>query len=378
MAGIYIHVPFCKKRCIYCDFYSSTREEWKEQYISALSCELTERKGYLPDKHIDTIYFGGGTPSQLSPGQLAQILNLIYKEYQVCEGAEITLEANPDDLSGAYLKALAGLPVNRLSLGIQTFDDRLLQNLHRRHTAGEAIASFQRCREAGFKNISIDLMYGLPGQNAETWEQDLQQALALRPEHLSAYHLTYEEGTTLHRMLLQEKVSEAPEELSLHYFSRLMEQTAGAGYEHYEISNFALPGYHSRHNSSYWEEIPYLGCGPSAHSFNGISREWNCASLKNYISGWQSGKRMYETETRSLTTAYNEYILTRLRTQKGIPLNLLKQQYGEKYYDYFCAQIRSYAEKGNIESVQGNMRLTRSGIFISDAIMRDLLYIEDE
>ncbi|MCC8188838.1 MAG: radical SAM family heme chaperone HemW [Bacteroides sp.] len=378
MSGIYIHVPFCKTRCIYCDFYSSTHEEKKEEYVAALSDELTTRSGYLPGKEIGTIYLGGGTPSQLSARELERILDVIYRNYQVSGDAEITLEANPDDLSPSYLQALRGLPVNRLSIGIQTFDDTLLRKLHRRHSATQAIEALYNCREYGFGNISIDLMYGLPGQDLTIWQQDLRQALLLRPEHLSAYYLTYEEGTPLYRMLEKGKVREEQEEISLQYFSRLMEQTEAAGYEHYEISNFALPGYHSRHNSSYWEEVPYLGCGPSAHSFNGRSREWNVSSLTDYIKGWKTGKRLFETEPRSLATSYNEYILTRLRTRAGIPTDAIRQRYGEGYERYFRDQIQPYIQQEAVVLSQGHIRLTRRGIFISDTIMRDLLYIDEE
>ncbi len=378
MAGIYIHVPFCKTRCIYCDFYSSTHEERKQEYVWALSDELTTRSGYLPDKEIGTIYLGGGTPSQLSPRELERLFDVIYRNYQVSSEAEITLEANPDDLSPSYLQTLNYLPVNRLSIGIQTFDDTLLRKLRRRHSAAQAIEALHRCREYGFGNISIDLMYGLPGQDLTTWQQDMRQALLLRPEHLSAYHLTYEEGTPLHRMLEEGTVREEQEEISLQYFSRLMEQTEAAGYEHYEISNFALPGYHSRHNSSYWEEVPYLGCGPSAHSFNGESREWNVSSLTEYIQGWKTGRRLFETEPRSLATSYNEYILTRLRTRKGIPTDAIGQRYGKEYDRYFRDQIQPYLQKECVELAQDHIRLTRRGMFISDAIMRDLLYIEEE
>ena len=285
MAGIYIHIPFCKRRCIYCDFFSTTQSEKKSAYVRAVCRELEMRKDYLEGEDIETIYLGGGTPSQLFREELEEIFNHIYKVYPVREDAEITLEANPDDLTPEYVAMLRQLPINRISMGIQTFQEETLNLLHRRHTATQAIEAFRRCREAGFRNISIDLMYGLPGETLETWKEDLQQSIALRPEHISAYHLIYEEDTVLWKLREQHQVEEADEDLSVSLFSTLIEQLSEAGYQHYEISNFCLPGLHSRHNSSYWTGKKYLGCGPSAHSFNGVSRQWNVASLDDYLKG---------------------------------------------------------------------------------------------
>ena len=285
MAGIYIHIPFCKRRCIYCDFFSTTQSEKKSTYVRAVCRELEMRKDYLEGEDIETIYLGGGTPSQLFREELEEIFNHIYKVYPVREDAEITLEANPDDLTPEYVAMLRQLPINRISMGIQTFQEETLKLLHRRYTATQAIEAFRRCREAGFRNISIDLMYGLPGETLETWKEDLQQSIALRPEHISAYHLIYEEDTVLWKLREQHQVEEADEDLSVSLFSTLIEQLSEAGYQHYEISNFCLPGLHSRHNSSYWTGKKYLGCGPSAHSFNGVSRQWNVASLDDYLKG---------------------------------------------------------------------------------------------
>ena len=285
MAGIYIHIPFCKRRCIYCDFFSTTQSERKTTYIHALCQELETRKEYLGGEEIETIYLGGGTPSQLTEEELGKIFTYIYKVYSVSPNAEITLEANPDDLTPDYVTMLRRLPINRISMGIQTFQEETLRLLHRRHTAAQAIESFYRCREAGFRNISIDLMYGLPSETLANWEQDLQQAIRLQPEHISAYHLIYEEGTALWNLREQHQIEEADEELSVLFFRTLIDRLTEAGYQHYEISNFCRPGLHSRHNSSYWTGKKYLGCGPSAHSYNGISRQWNIASLEKYIEG---------------------------------------------------------------------------------------------
>lgn len=264
MAGIYIHIPFCKTRCIYCDFYSTTRSELKSQYIRALCRELTERKEYLKGEAVETIYFGGGTPSQLSEEDFKEVFKTIEQVYGTRKATEVTLEANPDDLTEEYTQMLRTLPFNRISMGIQTFDDATLRLLNRRHNAAQAIEAVQRCRQAGFQNISIDLIYGLPGENDQRWAQDLQQAVSLNVEHISAYHLIYEEGTPLYKMLQQHSVSQVDEDSSLNFFSTLIDTLSAAGYEHYEISNFCKPEMYSRHNTSYWQGIPYLGCGPSA------------------------------------------------------------------------------------------------------------------
>ena len=376
MAGIYIHIPFCKRRCIYCDFFSTTQSEKKAEYVHALVRELEMRKDYVGDEEIETIYLGGGTPSQLSQEELEEIFAYIYKVYKVTPDAEITLEANPDDLTPEYVSMLRTLPVNRISMGIQTFQEETLKLLHRRHTAQQAIEVFRRCREAGFQNISIDLMYGLPGETLETWEQDLQQAVDLHPEHISAYHLIYEEGTTLWNLREQNKVEEAEEELSLTLFKTLIERLTKAGYQHYEISNFCLPGLHSRHNSSYWTGKKYLGCGPSAHSFDGISRQWNVSSLEKYLEGIRSNQLDFELEDLDLYTRYNDFVITSIRTCWGMPLAQLRTTYGETLYNYCLRMAKPHIEQGVLEIKEDTLKLTPQGIFISDGIMSDLLWIE--
>ena len=376
MAGIYIHIPFCKRRCIYCDFFSTTQSEKKAEYVHALVRELEMRKDYVGDEEIETIYLGGGTPSQLSQEELEEIFAYIYKVYKVTPDAEITLEANPDDLTPEYVSMLRTLPVNRISMGIQTFQEETLKLLHRRHTARQAIEAFRRCREAGFQNISIDLMYGLPGETLETWEQDLQQAIDLHPEHISAYHLIYEEGTTLWNLREQNKVEEAEEELSLTLFKTLIERLTKAGYQHYEISNFCLPGLHSRHNSSYWTGKKYLGCGPSAHSFDGISRQWNVSSLEKYLEGIRSNQLDFELENLDLYTRYNDFVITSIRTCWGMPLAQLRTTYGETLYNYCLRMAKPHIEQGVLEIKEDTLKLTPQGIFISDGIMSDLLWIE--
>ena len=376
MAGIYIHIPFCKRRCIYCDFFSTTQSEKKAEYVHALVRELEMRKDYVGDEEIETIYLGGGTPSQLSHEELEEIFAYIYKVYKVTPDAEITLEANPDDLTPEYVSMLRTLPVNRISMGIQTFQEETLKLLHRRHTAQQAIEAFRRCREAGFQNISIDLMYGLPGETLETWEQDLQQAIDLHPEHISAYHLIYEEGTTLWNLREQNKVEEAEEELSLTLFKTLIERLTKAGYQHYEISNFCLPGLHSRHNSSYWTGKKYLGCGPSAHSFDGISRQWNVSSLEKYLEGIRSNQLDFELENLDLYTRYNDFVITSIRTCWGMPLAQLRTTYGDSLYNYCLRMAKPHIGQGVLEIKEDTLKLTPQGIFISDGIMSDLLWIE--
>lgn len=377
MAGIYIHIPFCKTRCIYCDFYSTTRSELKERYVRALCRELEMRREYLRGEPIETIYLGGGTPSQLDEGDFLRIFETIRTVYGMEHCREITLEANPDDLTETYVAMLRRLPFNRISMGIQTFDDATLKLLNRRHNAVQAIEAVGRCRRAGFANISIDLIYGLPGETDERWKQDLQQAVALNVEHISAYHLTYEEGTRLYELLQARRIREVDEESSVRFFSTLMDTLTDAGYEHYEISNFCRPGMHSRHNTSYWKGIPYLGCGASAHSFDRRTREWNVASIEEYIRALEDGHRLYETEPRDPDTAYNECVMTSLRTRQGLSLEEVEKEYGTVLRQYCTDMAQPYLKDGKLEMRDGRLRLTRDGIFVSDGIISDLMYIKE-
>ncbi|MEG1402974.1 radical SAM family heme chaperone HemW [Bacteroides sp.] len=377
MAGIYIHIPFCKTRCIYCDFYSTTRSEMKERYILALCRELEMRQDYLQNEPVETIYFGGGTPSQLSAVDFERIFATIDRLFGREHCREITLEANPDDLTSEYLHSLSHLPFNRISMGIQTFNDTTLKLLKRRHTALQAIQAVAACRQAGFQNISIDLIYGLPGETLERWKNDLQQAIALDVEHISAYHLIYEEGTPLYIMCKNHQVEEVDEESSVDFFSLLIDQLTEAGYEQYEISNFCRPGKLSQHNTSYWQGTKYLGCGPSAHSFDGDSREWNSSSIDAYVEGINQGMRVFETEQRDEATRYNEFILTSLRTVWGISLNQLQSTFNDKLYHYCLRIADKHLQSGTLELRNNALCLSRKGIFVSDGIMSDLLWVED-
>ena len=376
MAGIYIHIPFCKRRCIYCDFFSTTASEKKNEYIKALCKEIKSRGNYLGNETIDTIYLGGGTPSQLEKQDFVNIFNTIYENYKVNPEAEITIEANPDDLTEEYVKMLSTLPFNRLSMGIQTFNDDILALLKRRHNAQQAIDAFRRCRNAGFLNISIDLMYGLPGESMETWNRDLETAISLAPEHISAYHLIYEEETILYRLREENKITEADEDFSNALFETLISRLKENGYVHYEISNFCRPGMHSRHNSSYWTGIKYLGCGPSAHSYDGHSRQWNISSLEKYIDGINNGLNISEIEELDLYTRYNDFVITTIRTAWGMPLDKLKAEYGNALYDYCLKMVSPHISQGTLEIKDNTLKLTQSGIFISDGIMSDMLWVE--
>ncbi len=376
MAGIYIHIPFCKTRCIYCDFYSQTNNERIHSYVDAVCQELRMRKEYLKGEAVKTVYFGGGTPSQLSEADFKQIFDTLEREYGLAACEEITLEANPDDVTQAYADMLATLPFNRISMGLQTFDDDTLKLLNRRHNAEQAIAAVKHCRRAGFRNISIDLIYGLPGETDAQWQRDLQQAVSLGVEHISAYHLTYEAGTPLYQMLQARQVAEVDEESSVRFFTMLTDSLRKAGYEHYEISNFCQPDKYSRHNTSYWQGIPYLGCGASAHSFDKEAREWNVASLEKYIRGIQTGHRDFEREMLDASTRYNEYVMTSLRTAQGISITEMEQKFGTEASRYCLHAASPYLESGKLELNENHMRLSREGIFISDGIISDLMHID--
>ena len=380
MAGLYIHIPFCIKRCGYCDFFSTTQMEYKEAYIAALLQEMEIRKDAWHDALFETVYFGGGTPSVLPPQALYSIFEAIYRNFSVSAYPEITLEGNPDDLSCNYVSFLKDLPVNRLSMGIQSFDDRELCLLNRRHTAQEAIDAVTRCKEAAFSNINIDLMYGLPGQTTATWSCTLDKAIALGIPHISAYHLTYEEGTALYQMMKDKIINPVDEDESEAFFQLLKKKLSQAGFVHYEISNFALrsprypSGRISLHNTSYWKGVHYLGLGASAHSYNGVSRSWNVSSLTEYVAAIHDNPAsIVETEWLDERTRYNEYIMTRLRTMWGVSLNDLRRDFGSDLNHYFFEKIRPLIYRKMLKMQGGNVKVSNKGMFISDAIIRELL-----
>lgn len=374
MAGIYIHIPFCKSRCIYCGFYSTTLLDLRKKYINAVCREMELRKNYIREP-FSTIYLGGGTPSLLDEAELTKLFLYINNVYDVDRNAEITMECNPDDITPEFTNMLNRLPINRVSMGAQTFADSRLRLLHRRHNSDEVKHAVKLLREAGIKNISIDLMFGFPDESLSQWKEDISAALALNVEHISAYSLMYEEDTPLWKMLDTGKVKEIDEELSLTMFKELVCQLTDAGYEHYEISNFARPGYRSRHNSSYWHQVPYIGLGAAAHSFDLNSRQWNVADLKLYIEEINNGIIPMEREELDNDTTFNDIITTALRTSDGIDLNAMETRLGKRYRNTLISAAGKHIEQGLLEIRHDQLRLTSEGIFISDMVMSDLMIV---
>lgn len=372
MKGLYIHVPFCRSRCIYCDFFSSTQgEEAKEKYVQSLCKELSSRKNYAGPPILSTIYIGGGTPSILSSQQLATIFSAIKTNYEIEDGAEITLEANPDDISIEFISTLKQLGINRVSLGIQTFKDATLKILNRRHSGTQAINAVHLLHENGIENISIDLIYGLPQQTLSDWEADLQTMQQLPISHLSAYALIYEEDTPIEQMRKEGKVKEANEELSLAMYELLIHKSAELGLEQYEISNFSKPGMLARHNSSYWANKPYLGCGPGAHSYDGQKRRFNLPNLQKYCNG----EHLYSEELLSQEDSFNERIMTALRTRKGLSIEELDNAFGTTFKEHLLKNAQGYLSKEQLVIEDGYLHLTQQGIFISDLIISDLMIV---
>lgn len=374
MAGIYIHIPFCKSRCIYCGFYSTTLLDLRKKYINAVCREMELRKNYIREP-FSTIYLGGGTPSLLDEAELTKLFLYINNVYDVDRNAEITMECNPDDITPEFTNMLSRLPINRVSMGAQTFADSRLRLLYRRHSSDEVKHAVKLLREAGIKNISIDLMFGFPDESLSQWKEDISAALALNVEHISAYSLMYEENTPLWKMLNTGKVKEIDEELSLTMFKELVCKLTDAGYEHYEISNFARPGYRSRHNSSYWHQVPYIGLGAAAHSFDLNSRQCNVADLKLYIEEINNGIIPMEREELDNDTTFNDIITTALRTSDGIDLNAMETRLGKRYRNTLISAAGKHIEQGLLEIRHDRLRLTSEGIFISDMVMSDLMIV---
>ena len=370
MQGLYIHIPFCKSRCIYCGFFSTTMLDLRQQYVDALCQEMKMR--CQGAENISTIYLGGGTPSQLTTDQLRQILHRAFIYNKVEKDAEVTIEVNPDDVTERFANDLTQLPVNRISMGVQTFDDKRLRFLHRRHTAEQVTTAVDRLRAAGIKNISIDLMYGFPGETIADCEADIAKALSLQVEHISTYCLMIEEDTQLQQMLQQGNITETEEELERQMYETIINRLEDGGYEQYELSNFARPGFQSRHNSSYWDGTPYIGIGAAAHSYDIESRSWNIADIKQYIQGMANSQRIYEEERLDSDTRYNDAITVALRTSRGLDLQALSP----KHRTYCLENAQRYLDDGLLERTQDNrLRLTRRGLFVSDMIMSNLIYL---
>ena len=370
MAGLYIHIPFCASRCIYCGFYSTTLARLRPLYVEALLKELHLRRDYI-SAPWHTIYIGGGTPSQLSP----ELLQRLFSGIDCSAATEVTMECNPDDITLDYAEALAAMPVNRVSMGVQTFSDDRLRFLHRRHTAGEVETAVGRLRSVGIGNISIDLMFGFPGETMDDWRSDMERAIALDVEHISAYSLTYEEGTKLFRMREEYGVKEVDEEVSRDMYYALCDRLGSAGYEHYELSNFARPGFRSRHNSGYWKERPYMGIGAAAHSYDIRSRQWNVADVERYIEAIEHDTVPSEMETLDLDTRYNDTVMLSLRTAEGIDLAKLERDFGAMRLDYCLANAAPYVADGLLCRDGHRLRLTRNGLFVSDMVMADLMKV---
>ena len=374
MAGLYIHIPFCKSRCIYCGFYSTTQIDMRQEYVDAVCREMEMR--CHKDTKIHTIYFGGGTPSQLTSLQLKKLLDASYIYNKVSEDAEITIEVNPDDVSITFAEQLPQLGVNRVSMGIQAFNDERLHFLKRRHTATQAVEAVRRLRQAGIQNISIDLMYGFPGETLEEWQQDIDAALVLGVEHISAYCLMMEEGTPLHRM----GIEPTDEETERQMYEVLIDKLTAAGYEHYEISNFARPGYRSRHNSSYWQDLPYIGLGAAAHSYSVLGsstaksapvRSWNVSDINTYIAAIERGELPSEQETLDANTHYNDRITTALRTSDGLDLTTLS----DRHRTFCMKEAQRFLDDGLLRLDSHRLILTRKGLFVSDMVMSSLMLV---
>lgn len=376
MAGIYIHIPFCRKLCAYCNFYHVISSGDHTDFIKALLLEAKRREDYLGNESVSTIYIGGGTPSIFSVKDLERILNCLKTHFNVEHDSEITVELNPDDITGKYPEALKKAGFNRISLGIQSWRDEDLRLLNRRHTSAKAEKSLQEILNSGFENVSVDLIYGIPGMGIKDWENNINKTLDFEIKHLSAYHLTIEPETVLGKMKEKGIIKEIDEELSIAEFNMLIKKTESAGFTQYEISNFCKEDYYSIHNSNYWNQVPYLGLGPSAHSFNGYSRQWNVSDVTKYIKQVNEGELFYEKEELDIRTRYNEYIMTSLRTMWGIDLEYVEKMFEKEGYDYIVNMSDKFIDYGMIKREKKNLVLTNQGKMISDNIISELMMPE--
>ncbi len=373
MSGIYIHIPFCKQACTYCDFHFSTNTASKSLLVGALAKEIVLRKNYITQEPIKSIYFGGGTPSLLSAAELSVILGTIHERFSVDAGAEITLEANPDDITSTGLRSWRELGINRLSIGLQSFNEEELKWMNRAHTADESVSSVKMAQDAGFSNISIDLIYGSRFQSLSSWEKTLVRAAELNTTHISSYNLTIEEKTALGAHNRKGKEPPVSDELSQQQFLMMSEFLQSAGFVHYEISNFGKPGFFAVHNSNYWLRKNYLGLGPSAHSYNGFSRQWNVRNNAIYIKALNEGTSFYENEELSPKDQFNEYVLTRLRTIWGCDLNEIGELFGKEAALNFKTIAAKY--KNELTEVNGVYTLNTAGRLRADGITSDFFLV---
>lgn len=375
-SGLYIHIPFCKSKCYYCDFFSVTSTENRKELIDALAKELRKESSFLDDEKpsLRTIYFGGGTPSLLDESEFELLFRSIADNYDISNCEEITVEANPDDLSEGYIMMLRDLPFNRISIGIQSFDNDELKAINRRHDACQAIKAVEDCYRLGFENISIDLMYGLPGQTMESFYSSTDRALSLPVKHISSYALSWEKGSVLYGMLQSGKLAQASDEFFADCYSVLNRKLTENKFERYELSNFSLPGYRSKHNSSYWSGTSFLGIGPGAHSYNGSERRMNVESIEGYILGMSSGNPDRKSEFIDENTKYNEFIMTRLRTTDGFRMGDLEKMFGISKRYYCLKNAEKSIQNGCLLYEDGVLRLAEKGLFIADSIISDLIW----
>jgi oxygen-independent coproporphyrinogen-3 oxidase len=372
MSGIYIHIPFCRRKCHYCNFFSLASLKYKERFLEALKEEIFIRKNYLNGKPIESIYLGGGTPSILQITEIEDILENIRKYFILAENPEITLEANPDDLYPSVLREYRTIGINRLSIGVQSFFDDDLQYLNRIHSGQRAEESVVQAKEAGFSNISLDFIYGIPTLTAEKWTKNLKKAFALDVPHISAYSLTVEPKTALDLLIQKKKLPGPAEEQILEHFRILLRRMKEKEFEHYEISNFCKKGSYSRHNSMYWNGTPYLGLGPSAHSFNGTSRQWNISNLVHYIDQINRNELFFESEELTPIQKYNEFVMVSLRTMWGCNLNTIGERFGKEPAAYFSRLAARYLISGEMIEKNGIYYLTDEGKLFADGIAADL------
>ena len=374
MPGIYLHIPFCKQACHYCDFHFSTSLKKKGALVDALCKELELRKEEITGP-VETIYFGGGTPSLLSPEELKMIFETIYSLFSISADVEVTMEANPDDLSEETLAILAASPINRLSIGVQSFFEEDLLLMNRAHNAVEALDSIKNAKRY-FDNISLDLIYGIPGLSNERWEKNLQIALELGVPHISSYALTVEDRTALKSLIEKGKIAPVEEELAKEHYEIMVSKLEKEGFENYEFSNFGKPGYYSRNNTAYWFGKSYLGIGPSAHSFDGTARTWNISNNTLYIKSIEKGELPSEREVLSPRDRYNEYIMTRLRTKWGILLKEVEEDFGPEYAEYLIKEAQPLLKKGLMEQERGSLFISRKAKFLSDGIAAELFLVD--
>lgn len=375
MASIYIHIPYCKQQCTYCNFHFRIVQNDKEEMLKSIKKEIKLRQSYLNGASISSIYFGGGTPSILNKEEIISLIETIYNNFRIDPDAEITLECNPDDLNTKKLLELKEIGINRLSIGIQSFDDADLKFMNRSHNAKEALNCIQFAKESGFDNITIDLIYGLPNQSNENWKKNLARMLSLDIQHFSAYSLTVEPKTKLKHLIDKKLVTPLDDKITVEHFNTLVEIANENNFVHYEISNFGKEGFFSNHNSAYWKNKYYLGVGPSAHSFNGISRQWNVASNKHYIKKVNENDSYFEVEQLSNTQQYNEYIFTALRTIWGVELDYISNLFGHEALNYFKKQIINWENNGKIKQEKNTYTLTKKGKLYADAIASDLFIV---